>query len=111
MIVAFVRVQPHDPRFLEKVPVDVGASNLACTTELNSNELSESRGVVVSDSLGITEGFEDRIGSQDLFGEVGKVFRAGLCSWSVRVCNCRQVLDNLLGVLSLSCSRLSASLR
>ena len=76
MVVALIRIQSHNPGFLKKIPIDVSTSNLPSATELDSNKLSETRGVVVPDGLRVTEGFEDRVGSEDLFGEIGQVLRA-----------------------------------
>jgi hypothetical protein len=76
MVVALIRIQPYNPRLLKKIPIDVSTSNLPSATELDSNELSEARGVVVPDRLRVTKGFEDRIGSEDLFGEIGEVLCA-----------------------------------
>jgi len=66
---------------------------------LNFDELSESRRVVVSDGLGVSEGFENRVGLKDLVLEFSNT--TGSSS------DVSEVLNDLLGVLSLSGSGFS----
>jgi hypothetical protein len=108
MVIALIGIDPYDSRLLEQVPVDVSPSNLACPSELDPDKLSESRRVVVPHCLGVSESFEYGIGAQDLFRQIGKVASSRFCAWVVRVGNCSQVLDDFLGVLSLTGARFSA---
>lgn len=47
--------------------LDITTSQLARSREVSSDEFSESRGVVVTDGFGVTEGFQDRVGLNNLF--------------------------------------------
>jgi hypothetical protein len=109
MVIALVGIDSHNPRLLEQVPVDVGASNLPCPSELDPDELSESRRVVVPHCLGVSERFEYGVGAEDLFGQIGKVASSRFRARVVRVGDSSQVLDDLLGILSLTSARFSAA--
>merc|ERR1719462_401040 len=58
-----------DTGLLQKVGLDVGRGDLHVGAELDTDELTESGGVVVTDGLGVTVGLQGRIGLNDLFLE------------------------------------------
>ena len=55
-----------DTRLLEQVGDDVASTELAAGGEVDTDEFTESRGVVVPRSLGIAIGLQDWVGGNDL---------------------------------------------
>merc|ERR1712131_11169 len=55
-----------DTGLLQKVSLDIGGSNLQVRSEVNTDELTESGRVVVTDGLGISVGLQGRIGLDNL---------------------------------------------
>merc|ERR1719494_1380500 len=89
---------------LEQVDHHVGSGKLSSRVEVDSNELSESGGVVVPHSLGVTPGLKDRVGLDDF------VLKGGLSLLPLaRGADGGEVGDDLLGVLGLSGTRLSSN--
>ena len=90
---------------------NIARSDTTLLGEVDSDELSETRRVVVSDSLGITEGFQDRIGLDNL------VFKGNLLLLRFTVSSAfilagtdgGKVGNNLLCVLSLTGSRFTSN--
>lgn len=55
----------------ERTSLDISASQLSHRSEVNSNEFTESRRVIVTGSLGVTKSFKDGIGLDDLLFQIG----------------------------------------
>jgi hypothetical protein len=108
MVVALVCIEPHYPRLLQQIPIDVRARNLAGAGEFDPNELSETGRIVISNRLRVSKGFEDGIGSEDLLGQVGEIAASRPRAWCVRVGDGSEVLDDFLRVLSFTRTRFSA---
>jgi len=87
-------------RLLEQVDQGVGTSNLTTGVELQFNEFTETGRVVVLGGLGVTEGLKDGVELQQL------LFQGSLSSRTTG--NGSEVLNYLLGVFSLTSSRLTA---
>jgi len=91
----------------ELTVVDVATDDLAITAELDLDELSEAGGVVVPDGLGVTEGLEEGVGLDDLLLEDTSAGLVRGTEGSGGTGDGGEVLDDLLGVLGLSGTRLS----
>jgi hypothetical protein len=77
-----------------------GTSNQTTRVELKTDEFTETRRVVVLVGFGVTEGFQQRVELEELLLE--------RTSTSCATSNVGNVLDDLLGVLSLSGTRLTS---
>merc|ERR1712015_531015 len=89
---------------LEQVDHHVGSRQLSRGVEVNTDELSESGGVVVPDGLGVPPGLKDGVGLDDL------VLKGGLSLLPLAGgADGGEVGDDLLGVLGLSGTRLSSN--
>lgn len=75
MVISFIWVWFYDSGFLQQVPVNPSAGDLTSPGKLDSNKLSKTRRIVVSDRLCITECFENRVCSEDLLRKAGKLLR------------------------------------
>ena len=91
----------NDSGLLEQVDLKAGSGNETRSVELESDEFTETRRVVVLVRLGITKGFEHRVKLNQL------VFKGSLLS-SATTGDVGDVLNDLLGVFSLTSTRLSA---
>jgi hypothetical protein len=90
-----------DTGLLEQVRLKAGSGNETTIVELQANELSETGGVVVLVGFGITEGLQKRVEfEQLLFKDTSSTTPSG---------NLGNVLNDLLGVFSLSGSRFSGN--
>merc|ERR1719348_2488421 len=93
-----------DTGLLQKVGLDIGGGDLAGGSEVDTDELTETGGVVVSDGLGVTVGLQGRVGLDNLLLEgtgvraLGSLGLGGLGIGAVQ----GVVLQDLLGVLGLS---------
>merc|ERR1719400_2346188 len=87
---------------LEQVDNHVGSGELASGVEVDSDELSKARRVVVPNSFGVTPSLKDGVGLDDLVlkGSLSLLPLSGGADGG-------KVGDDLLGVLSLSGTRLS----
>merc|ERR1719385_253679 len=89
---------------LKEVDNHVSSRQLTRGIEVDTDELTKSGGVVISHSLGITPGFQDRVGLDNL------VLKGGLSLLPLaRGADGGKVGDDLLGVLSLSSTRLTGN--
>jgi len=77
VIVSFSFLLLADTSLLEKVVADGRAYNLLGGGELDFDELSETRGVIIFECAGVSERFEERVGGKDLVGEGWGVTRGG----------------------------------
>jgi hypothetical protein len=66
-----------DTGLLEEVVDDATPDDGAVVVEVDGDEFTEARGVVVSKSFGISESLEDGIGGEDLLLEIGRSLRRG----------------------------------
>merc|ERR1712088_143297 len=85
-------------RLLQEVDDHVSSGQFARGVEMDTDELSESGGVVVPHSLGVTPGLQHRVGGNNL------LLKGGLSLLPLA-----EVADDLLGVLSLSGTGLSGN--
>jgi len=90
----------NDSGLLEQVNLKAGSRNETRSVELKSDEFTETRRVVVLVRLGVTKGFEHGIELDQL------VFEGSLLS-SATTGDVGNVLNDLLGVFSLTSTRLS----
>ena len=93
-----------DTRLFQKVGLNVTTAEFARRGEVNPNEFTKSRGVVIPRGFGITIGFQNRIGGNNL---VLKGYFLSSRSF-FRCSNSCQVGNDLLGVFSFSSTRLSS---
>ena len=61
MIISFIRTLTDNPGSLEEVVRDVATCHPTFPVKMNLDELAESRAVVVSGRLCISESFQDRV--------------------------------------------------
>merc|ERR1712142_1202587 len=89
---------------LEQVDDHVGSGKLSGAVEVDTDELSESGGVVVPDGLGVAPGLKDGVGLDDLVlkGGLSPLPLAGRADGG-------EVGNDLLGVLGLSSTGLSSN--
>merc|ERR1712214_274677 len=91
-------------RLLKQVDNHVSSRQLATSIEPNTDELTKSRGVVISDSLGITPGLKDRVSLDNL------VLKGGLSFLPLsRGADGGKVRDDFLGIFSLSSTRFTSN--
>ena len=93
----------------QKVNLDISSGHLAHVVKPNTDELSEPGGVVVPHSLGIAVGLKDGVGLDDLVLKRSLLFLSLLHLLRAARADKGEVGDDLLGVLSLSGSRLSGN--
>jgi len=92
-----------DSALLEEVRHDRSTRDESGVVELDLDELSETRRVVVSQGLGVTERLEDGVGLEHLLLEL-----AGAAGAGGTTSDRSEVLDDLLRVLRLTSTRLSS---
>jgi hypothetical protein len=113
MVVSLTAELEGDSRLFEKIGLNITTGELARSAEVNSDEFTESRRVIVSGGLGVTEGFEGRVGRDNLvfeghvLGRLGTLAVAG--SGSTSGSDEGEVLDDLLGVDGLTGTRLTSN--
>merc|ERR1711881_425650 len=90
--------------FLQEIDNHVSSRQFSSLIEVNTDELSETGGVVIPDSLCITPGLKDRVSLHNL------VLKGCFSLLPLaRGADSSKVRDDLLGVLSLSSTRLSSN--
>ena len=97
-----------DTGLLKKIRHNVATSELSRSSEMDSDELSKSGGVVVPRSLGVAIRLQDWVGGHNLVLK-GNLLGVLLSTGSGG--NHGQVGDNLLRVLSFSGTRLASDYR
>merc|ERR1711874_269196 len=94
-----------DTRLLEQVGHDVTTAELAAGGKVDTDEFTETGGVVVPRGLGVSVGLQDGVGSHNL------VLKGDLLGFLLGTSSSSghhgQVGDHLLGVLGLSGTRLT----
>lgn len=89
--------------------LDISSSQLSGVTEVDTDEFTESGRVIVTHGLGVTEGFQDGIGLDDLVLQRSLLLGGDLLvALLVGGTDGGEVRNYLLGVLSLSGTRLSS---
>lgn len=101
MVVPLVCIQLDHSGLFEQIPIDVRPSDLPGPRELDANEFSESRRVIVADSLRIAERLQDRIRTQYLLGQVRSIAFLVPRSQGIGCRNSGKILNDLFGILSL----------
>merc|ERR1719210_1318021 len=89
-----------DTGLLKQVGLDITRGQLTVGTEVDPNKLTESRGVIVPGGLSVTEGLHSGVGGNNL------VLKGHLTFLLLGSSDQREVLDDLLGVNSLTSTRL-----
>merc|ERR1712045_101597 len=104
VVASFKRLLVSQTRLLKKVDNHVSSRQLSRSIEVDTDELTESGGVVIPHSLGVTPGLKNRVGSDNL------VLKRGLSLLPLSGgADGGKVRDDLLCVLSLSGSRLPSN--
>merc|ERR1719232_1966310 len=93
-----------DTRLLKQIGHNVATSQLTRGSEMDTDELSETGGVVIPGCLGIAIGLQNGVGGHNLVlkGDLLLIFLATASS------DHGKIGDDLLGVLSLSSTRLAS---
>ena len=91
-----------DTRLLKQIGLNVTTTKFARGSEVNPDEFTKTRGVVIPRGLGIAIRFQDRVSSHNL------VFKRHLLGLLSRRGHHGQVGNDLLGVFGLASSRLSS---
>ena len=94
---------------LKQVNLNISTGHLTHVVEPNTDELSEPGRVVVPHSLGIAVGLKDGVGLDDLVLKRSLLLLSLLDLLGAAGTDKGEVGDDLLGVLSLSGSRLSGN--
>ena len=103
MVAALKGLLVRETGLLEQVDDHVGSGKLSGAVEVDTDELSESGGVVVPHGLGVAPRLQDGVGLDDL------VLKGGLSLLPLaRGADGGEVGNDLLGVLSLSSTRLTS---
>merc|ERR1719494_880230 len=95
-----------DTGLLEQVGHDVTTAELAAGGEVDTDEFTETGGVVVPRGLSVSVGLQDGVGGDNLVLK-GDLLGVLLSSTASSSGHHGQVGDHLLGVLGLSCTRLT----
>merc|ERR1712012_696277 len=104
VVASLQRLLVSETRLLKKIDNHVSSRQLSRSVEVDTDELTKSGGVVISHSLGVTPGLQDRVGGHNL------VLKRSLSLLPLaRGADGGEVGDDLLGVLSLSSTRLSSN--
>ena len=104
VVATLKRLLVGETGLLEQVDHHVGSRQLSRGVEVDTDELSESGGVVVPHSLGVTPGLQDRVGGHNL------VLKGGLSLLPLAGgADGGEVGNDLLGVLGLSGTGLSSN--
>ena len=92
MVVPLAGVQLDHSGLFEQIPIDVRPGNLPRPRKLDANEFSESRRVIIADSLRVAEIFQDWIRTQYLLGQV----RSEAC-WHGPLAECKLTSQECFG--------------
>merc|ERR1712073_284192 len=104
VVATLQRLLVSQTRLFKQIDNHVSSGQLSGGIEMDADELSETGGVVIPHSLGITPGLQNGVGGHDL------VLKGSLSLLPLsRGADGGEVGDDLLGVLGLSGSRLSSN--
>ena len=101
-----LRLLVGDPGLFQQVDLHVGPGQLSRLVEVDADELAEARAVVVPHGLGVAKGLQDGVRLDDLVLERDLALQR-----LPGGAHAGKVPDDLLGVLRLACSGLSAFTR
>ena len=101
-----LRLLVGDPGLFQQVDLHVGPRQLSRLVEVDADELAEARAVVVPHGLGVAKGLQDGVRLDDLVLE-----RDLSLQRLPGGAHAGKVPDDLLGVLRLACSGLSAFMK
>ena len=105
VVATLQRLLVGETRLLQQVDDHVGSGQLTGGVEVDTDELSKPRRVIIPHGFGITPSLEDGVGLDDL------VLKGGLALLPLsRGADGGKVGNDLLGVLSLSGTRLASNL-
>uniref|UniRef100_A0A2M4DMR2 Uncharacterized protein n=1 Tax=Anopheles darlingi TaxID=43151 RepID=A0A2M4DMR2_ANODA len=104
---ALQRLLRDDTSLLQQVGLNIGTSQLTASGEVDTDELTETRRVIVTDGLGVTEGLKYGVSLDDLIFQ-GALLLSVLVLLARRA-NGGEVRNDLLGVLSLSGTRFTGN--
>merc|ERR1719334_229391 len=92
---------------LQQVVLNISTGQFTVRLEVNTDEFTKSRRVVIPGGLGITKGFQYRVGGDNLIfqGSFGLLAWLQFCSTSTDI---TKVGDDLFGVLSLTSTGLTS---
>merc|ERR1712045_343494 len=104
VVATLQRLLVSQTRLLEQVDNHVGSGQLSRGVKVDTDEFTETGGVVIPHSLGVTPGLQDGVGGHNL------VLKGGLSLLPLaRGADGGEVGDDLLGVLGLSGTRLASN--
>merc|ERR1719336_3181258 len=104
VVASLKRLLVSQTRLLQQIDNHVSSRQLTRGIEMDTDEFTKTGRVVISDSLGITPGLQDRVGGNNL------VLKRSLSLLPLaRRADGGKVGDDLLGVLSLSSTRLTSN--
>merc|ERR1719515_67378 len=104
VVTSLKRLLVSQTRLLKQVDNHVSSRQLTRLVKVDTNEFTKTGRVVISDSLGITPGLQDRVGGNNL------LLKGGLSLLPLaRGADGGKVGDDLLGVLSLSSTRFTSN--
>ena len=100
-----------DTGLLEQIGVDITRGEFTSGLEVNTDEFTEARGVIVTDGLGVTVGLHTGVGSDDLILKGTTTAELGGVSTTLTAGSGDngEVLDNTLGVDSFTGTRLTSN--
>merc|ERR1711962_1719205 len=104
VVVSFSRKLVDDTRLLKQVDFNVTSRKFTSVTEVDTDELTETGRIVVTDGLGVTPGLKNGVGLDNLIFKTDFSFLSGS-----RSSDGGHVTNDLLGVLSLSSTRFTSS--
>merc|ERR1739838_1017853 len=113
MVISFNLQLEGDTGLLQKVGLDISGGDFGGGAEVDTDELSESGGVVVTDGLGVAVSLQRRVGLDNLLLERTGVLTLGSLGLGRLGIGAVQsvVLQDFLGVLGLSSARLASDQR
>merc|ERR1719282_444588 len=113
VVITFDLKLEGNTRLFQKVSLDIGGGDLVGGAKVDTNELTKSGRVVVSDSLCIAISFQWRVGLDNLLLKRTSIFTLRCFGLGgLRICAVQSViLQHLFGVLSFASARLASNQR
>ena len=108
VVIPLLKRLKDQSRPFQQVCPDLRTNDVCLLVEHDLDVFAEAGGVVVSRGFGVTEGFHDRVGGQDLLFCLGHgVDLASSLAWVVWRLACRKVSHDVFGADGLTRTRLS----
>ena len=98
-----------DTRLFKQVNFNIASCHFTHVVKPNPNKLSKAGGIIVSDCLGISKGFHDRIGLNNLIFKGCLFLVTFLDLFNYVRANKSKVSNDFLGILSFACSRFTGN--